>query len=444
MGGRGLAGDRAGGRDRGYRRRCRPLVHPAVPVPLVPDRQREVRPHPVQSAGRLPATGAFVIAAPLPIVTGSGSAGRCSRWSNGDERRRGGRRDPRHLRCRPGVRRRRVGQLPRHQRDDRAGRPFVAARHEGGAATMADAYSRMRGLRGRAVRPPGMRAHHRGDGDHRSGQEPHPDARARRRGHPAALELLRRPGRAGPRRGCRVDAGDLREAAVAEATGGGLARPPRAAARPVEPAAAMCSRSRGLRRPAPVLPQPTSQRVQAGARRPSRLVEALGRSRRPVFVAGPGPRARRAPWSARRAVRRAAGHVRGGQGLFAATHGRSTSPVGSPRRSRPSDPGRRPHRRLGVRAEHVDHAPRTSHRPGRDRGAGRRHARGSRRAPDVDLGVVGDVAATAEGAALAGCGPATRALPQRRRPRAHRQGDALARRGLPGRRHRRARRPPDA
>ncbi len=37
------------------------------------------------------------------------------------------------------------GNFARHQRDGGGGRPFVAARHEGGAATMADAYARMSG-----------------------------------------------------------------------------------------------------------------------------------------------------------------------------------------------------------------------------------------------------------------------------------------------------------
>ena len=86
-----------------------------------------------------------------------------------------------------------------------AGVPFTAARHEGGAATMADAYSRMSGRVGVVSTHQGCglsNADHR----HRGGcQEPHPDDRADRR-HPGlrrALQLQDRPGRPGPQRGRR-------------------------------------------------------------------------------------------------------------------------------------------------------------------------------------------------------------------------------------------------
>ena len=62
------------------------------------------------------------------------------------------------------------------------GARFVAARHEGGAATMADAYARTCGSVAAVTRPPGLRPHQRDDRHHRGGQEPHAAARARRRG----------------------------------------------------------------------------------------------------------------------------------------------------------------------------------------------------------------------------------------------------------------------
>jgi hypothetical protein len=48
---------------------------------------------------------------------------------------------------------------------------------------------------------------------------------------------------------------------------------------------------------------------------------------------------------------------------------------------RGADPRRRPDRRLGVRAEHVDDAPWSAGRPVGHRRPGRRHPRGHRRAP---------------------------------------------------------------
>ena len=133
--------------DRGHRRRCRPLLRPALPLPLLPDGQRQVRPDPAPE-----------------------------------------RRAPAHHRCRPrgrsaadrdrfGVPRPRdrprraltvrvsdaVGQALVRAGIDHvfgvvgsgnfhvtnamvaAGARFVAARHEGGATTMADAYARVSG-----------------------------------------------------------------------------------------------------------------------------------------------------------------------------------------------------------------------------------------------------------------------------------------------------------
>ena len=101
----------------------------------------------LQNLDPLPPTGAVVIAAPLPIVGGSGQPGpRRWRWSSGltlMHRRRGRRRGPRRAGRRHvfGV----VGSGNFHVTNalSRGGVRFVAARHEGGAATMADAYGRM-------------------------------------------------------------------------------------------------------------------------------------------------------------------------------------------------------------------------------------------------------------------------------------------------------------
>ena len=64
------------GGDGRHRRRRRALLRPAVPLPLVPARRRQVRPDPAAEPRALPPTGAVLIAAPLPIVGGSGSPAR--------------------------------------------------------------------------------------------------------------------------------------------------------------------------------------------------------------------------------------------------------------------------------------------------------------------------------------------------------------------------------
>ena len=56
--GRGGAGHRRRRGDGRHRRRRRALVRPAVPVPLVPARRRQVRPDPAAEPRRLPPTGA--------------------------------------------------------------------------------------------------------------------------------------------------------------------------------------------------------------------------------------------------------------------------------------------------------------------------------------------------------------------------------------------------
>ena len=139
----------------------------------------------LQNLGVLPPTGRrLVVSAPLPIVGGSGSPVRgCWPWST------------------PVIRRGAVGATlvgswcrrrcsvwsARQLRASptrwcAAGAPFVAARHEGGATTMADAYARMSDRPRRSDAAPGLRAHQRADRHHRGGQEPDAAAGAGRRG----------------------------------------------------------------------------------------------------------------------------------------------------------------------------------------------------------------------------------------------------------------------
>ena len=82
------------------------------------------------------------------------------------------------------------------------GARFVAARHEGGAACMADGWARTAGRPGLALRAPGPGADQRADRHHRGGQEPHAAAGARRgRGRRGgAVQLPHRRGRARRRR----------------------------------------------------------------------------------------------------------------------------------------------------------------------------------------------------------------------------------------------------
>ena len=126
-----------------------------------------------------------------------------------NERGRGRRADAGRTRCPPGVRRRRLRQLPCHQRSRRQRR-----------AVRRGASRERRGDDGRRVRPherhgrggvgaPGLWADQRDDRHHRGRQEPHAAARPRRGGDVAPVELLRRPAGAGRRRRRRADAGDV-------------------------------------------------------------------------------------------------------------------------------------------------------------------------------------------------------------------------------------------
>ena len=174
-----------------------------------------------------------------------------------------------------------------------AGARFVAARHETGAATMADAYARMSAAGVAAV------TLHQGcgltnalTGITEAAKSRTPLRRRHRRGDPAAVELLRRPARAGPGRRCGADAGRLRRGGAAAGRRGrrhrGAAAPHGA---PQPPA----------RRPGPPGRRPDRARLAgpaaAAGRAPAdpqdveRLVDRPARrARRPVFVAGRGAR----------------------------------------------------------------------------------------------------------------------------------------------------------
>ena len=159
LGGRGGAGRSAWASRRSARTPARPTPStrrsPATPT----YGQRQVRPHPAAEPRPAAADRRGLVVGPLPIVTGSGSPARAAgprralrgavnvASAVGQALVRAGRR--------PRLRRGRVGQLPRHQRDGGRGARFVAARHEGGAATMADAYAR---VSGRVARSPSTRA----------------------------------------------------------------------------------------------------------------------------------------------------------------------------------------------------------------------------------------------------------------------------------------------
>ena len=254
-----------------------------------------------------------------------------------------------------------------------AGARFVAARHEGGAATMADAYARMSRAVGRAHRAPGVRADQRDDRHHRGGEEPHAAGRARA------------PRRPPPRSNFHID-----QAALATAVGAVAERVHSAESAAPATSAARTGRPSSERRT--VAAQPAARRAGAATgagrsrrarrrpgaaarcRTPTRsraLADALAARERPVFVAGRGARAPRAPAAlealAERRRRAARDLGRRQRPVRAATRGRSDVSGGfaSPLAAeliRGADLDRR----LGLRAEHVDDAARHADRPGRD------------------------------------------------------------------------------
>ena len=303
---------------------------------------------------------------------------------------------------------------------------------------MADAYAP--DVSGRVAarhRAPGLRADQRDDRHHRGRQEPHPAGRARRRGDrrrgPTSTSTSRRWRAAVGAVPMRVDVGGGRGAT----RGGG-----RTAARSTSAVRSLLNLPLDVQaeeRPGRVAAAPSRRRARAPSRRREdveRLAAAL-RARRAAGVRRRPRRPRsgcaRGAGEARRARRRAAGDVRRRQGPVP----RQPLVAGRLRRlrhaaGRRADPRRRPDRRLGLRAEHVDHAPRRADRPGRHRRPGRRRRRRrSARTGRSTFGVVGDVAGSPHPRVGDRCpGRGTR-LPHRRRPAARIAGGGpLARRAL--------------
>ena len=247
----------------------------------------------------------------------------------------------------------------------RAGARFVAARHEGGAATMADAYARMSGRPAAVTRAPGLRPDQRDDRHHRGGQEPHPAGRPGRRGDRSRGRTSTSTRRRWPRRSARCRCGSTRPATAAEQAAAAVATARAGAARgPAEPAAGRAGAG-GRRATAGAGAAASAGRrldadgVAAAGRRPAR--RRGGRCSWPAAV--PGARRRAALEDARRPVRRAAGHLGGGEGPV------RRQPVVARRlrrlrlaAGRRADRRRRPDRRLGLRAQHVDDAARPADR----------------------------------------------------------------------------------
>ena len=170
------------------------------------------------------------------------SSRRLRRVGGPDEHCRGRRANAGWTRCPPGVRRRRLRQLPRHER---------AHRHR--RTVRRGAPREQRSDDGRRVRPherhghrgvgaPGMWPDERDDRHHRGGEEPHTAARPRRRGDVAAVELPRRPTGAGRRRRRRVDACDVPCVGRERSRDGVLDGAPRPAHRPAQPSTRRASR----------------------------------------------------------------------------------------------------------------------------------------------------------------------------------------------------------
>ena len=239
---------------------------------------------------------------------------------------------------------------------------------------MADAYARMSGRLARADRAPGLRADQRDDRHHRGGQEPHAAARARRRhrGGRRPVQLPHRPGRAGHARSARCAE---RVHSPASAAADVVRAVPR---RPSSSGARWCSTCRSTCRPPPA-PRPAG--AAAGARCRRRSGRPPARSRALAALLDGAPSARCSSPAAARAARRpraarrwpsASGALLAtsavANGLFArqpvvARHLRRVRLAAGRR----ADPRRRPGRRLGLRAEHVDDAARHADRPGRAR-----------------------------------------------------------------------------
>ena len=204
------------------------------------------------------------------------------------------------------------------------GARFVAARHECGAASMADGWARITGRPGIVSLHQGPGPDQRADRHHRGGQEPDADGGAGRRrgGGQQAVQLQDRRGRRWPGASGRSRPSCTPPASRSTTRSGRTSWPPANGAR-------SCSRCRSTSRPPSASRRPTGRcrpRCRPGPgppagrptrRRPSAWPPRSAGPQRPVFIAGRGARVagrQDRARTARRPGRRAAGHLGGGQG----------------------------------------------------------------------------------------------------------------------------------
>ena len=328
---------------------------PAVPVPLLPDGQRQVRADPAAEP-RPPPRDRRGRSSPGRCRSSPARAARpaCSPSSSGDEGRRrpSGGRWPRSASGRPSASSGRATSTS-PTRWSHAGVPFVAARHEGGAATMADAYSRMSGTVAALSVHQGCGLTNAMTGITEAAKSRTPMlVLAAEATNPLSNFHVDQPALAARRRR-RVDAGRVRRDRRRRRRRGVLDRPPRPAHRRAQPAARRAGPRGAGRRRATCPAHPTRPR-----RRPD--ADGVARARR---GARPAPSGRSSSPAAGRAATVAARRSRRSptrSGALAGHERRRQRPV--PRQPvvardlrrvrvaarRRADPRRRPDRRRGA------------------------------------------------------------------------------------------------
>ena len=261
------------------------------------------------------------------------------------------------------------------------GVPFVAARHEAGAATMADAYARMSGI-------PAIVTTHQGCGFTNALTGITEAAKSRT----PLLVLAADTAGAAVRSNFRID-----QDAIARAVGAVPERvhSPASAADDVVRAYRTAVNDRRTvvlnlpldvqAAPAPDVELPRVHPVspvRPGDDALTALAQALDGAQRPVFVAGRGAR-HAGPALRKLAVQSGALLATSAvaNGLFVGDELRSASPAVRVAARRRPHRRRRPDHRLGMCAEHVDDAARQPDRAGRDGRAGRPRRDRSRRPP---------------------------------------------------------------
>ena len=244
-----------------------------------------------------------------------------------------------------------------------AGARFVAARHEAGAATMADAYSRMSDTVAALTVHQGCGLTNAMTGIAEAAKSRTPllvlaaEVTEKRSNFYVDQDALAHSVGA---IAMRVEVAEDAVATAARAYH--LARDDRRTVVLNLPLAVQAAQAAGPT----VSNQPGGPQTEPGAAELSRLVDALTHAQRPVFVAGRGSRAPGArealldlgeACTARHECRRE--RAVPWQPLVARHLGRVRLAAG-----RSADPRRRPDRRLGLRAEHVDDPARQPHRAG--------------------------------------------------------------------------------